>query len=444
MDRLRAVRSFRDGAMTRHIMKTLDNGLRVVCIPQPHLHLCEVSCYVGVGSRHDPEEFSGIAHFLEHMLFRGTADYPDSLSLEEAFEELGGGANAATDVETTCYFSRFHPDNLAPGLGLFASMLQRPLFNDIETERRIIVEEILEDLNEQGNEINPDTLMAQQLWPGTVLSRSTLGTVESLGRVDEAALRTHFRRYYRPRNVVIAVAGQVIPENVFAAVENHFSGWSDGTFPTVSPVQSAPAEQRLLWVDDSASQLAVQLAFLLPGRDDTHALLLRILRRILSGGVTSRLMLKLRETLGLVYGVEASLSLLAETGALAVDFSVAPENLVSAVEACLEVFAELRSQPVPKAEFDRVVKSYLYDLDFAKDNPEEMVTRYGWGELVGFVRGIESDRQGLLVATPDEILQTVRDCLDPGQMRLVVVGPESSSRKRQVEELLVNFAAPLS
>jgi len=121
--------------MSRHFKKTLDNGLRVVCIPQPHLHACEVSCYVGVGSRHETAATSGISHFLEHMLFRGTAEYGSSLELEKAFEALGGNANAATDAESTCYFSRFHPEKVAEGITLFASMLQRPLLQDIEVER---------------------------------------------------------------------------------------------------------------------------------------------------------------------------------------------------------------------------------------------------------------------------------------------------------------------
>ena len=90
----------------------LDNGPRIVVVPQPHLHVCEMACYVGVGSRYESEELAGISHFLEHMLFRGTEDYPDSLLLERAFEALGGTVNAATDAELTCYFSRLHPGSL--------------------------------------------------------------------------------------------------------------------------------------------------------------------------------------------------------------------------------------------------------------------------------------------------------------------------------------------
>ena len=430
--------------MSRHFKKTLANGLRLVCIPQPHLHACEVSCYVGVGSRHETAETSGISHFLEHMLFRGTAEFDSSLDLEKAFEALGGSVNAATDAETTCYFSRLHPGRMAEGLALFASMLQRPRLKEIEVERAIIIEEAQEDFNEKGTEINPDTLMTRLLWPESPLARPTIGTLETLKRIDEPMLRDHLARYYTPTNCVIAASGQVDPPAFFAAAESLFGAWCGPQPPATESLGQLPASPRTTWVVDSTSQLTVQMAYPLPGRDSEHALGLRVLRRILSGGVASRLMLRLRETLGLTYNIEANLSLMAETGALVVDFMVVPENLVAAIDEVNAIIAILCREPVPAEEFARVVRNYLYDLDFSNDHPDEMAARYGWGELVNFVRDVEADRRALEALGIEALDATIGACLDPAGVKLVVVGPYRKGDRPLVEARLEQFVASFS
>jgi len=426
--------------MARYYKKTLSNGLRVVCIPQAHLHACEISCYVGVGSRFESTDQSGISHFLEHMLFRGTVDFPSSLELEQAFEALGGGANAATDSETTCYFSRFHPEQMSAGMALFASMLQRPLLDDIEIERRIILEEAQEDFNEQGIEINPDSQMARLLWPGTSLAQPTIGNLEVLASMDAQSLRDYHKRFYTPHNCVVAVAGKAEPEAVFAAAEDHFCNWQGPVSRNVAKLGDVTAGEKSIWVKDSASQLTVQLAFPLPGRGSDHDLNLRILRRLLSGGVTSRLMLRLRETLGLTYNIEANLTMLDETGALVVDFMVSPENLTEAMQEVFKIFVDLRNDTILPDEFNRVIRNYLYDLDFSQDHPDEMVTRYGWGEIVNFVRDMEVDRQAIMAVTASELTASARECLDPEECRLVVVGPYRRADQKKTELLLQDFA----
>ena len=112
--------------------KTLANGLRLVAVEMPHLHSAEIAIYLKVGGRNDPDGKAGISHFLEHMLFRGTAEHPTTLELETAFEAIGGSVNAATDEESTCYFTRLHPDHVPQGIRLFSSMLLRPTLPGID------------------------------------------------------------------------------------------------------------------------------------------------------------------------------------------------------------------------------------------------------------------------------------------------------------------------
>lgn len=423
---------------------TLPNGLRVITIEMPHLHSAEMMCYLGVGGRHETPETAGISHFLEHMLFRGTTEHPSSLDLEQAFEAIGGTVNAATDPETTCYHSRLHPQQLAAGAALFASMLRRPLFLDLETERRIILEEALEDLNAKGEDVSPDNLTARLLWPGHALSLPTIGTRTTIAGIGLDELQRHHARHYTPAATVIAVAGPIRRPQVVAAIADAFGDWQGETAPVWLPVPAyRDAAPETIWVRDSDSQVGLQLAFRLPGRQTTGSVPLRVLRRLLSGGGTSRLMLRLRETLGLTYNVEANLALLADTGVFSVDLAVAPENLVPAVQEVLAIFTDLHRQPVGESELARVVRNFLFDLEFSRDHTDEMAGRYGWGEAVGFLRTVETDRREVQAVTPQELWQAARRHFLPGQLKLAAVGPFRSRDRRQVERLLADWPATL-
>lgn len=424
--------------MNEYLSATLANGLRIVTVPMPHLHSAEMFCYVGVGGRHEAPQVSGVSHFLEHQIFRGTAEYASSLELEQAFEAIGGAVNASTDTEITCYHSRLHPERLREGAALFASMLLRPRLTDLEVERRIITEEALEDFNERGAEINPDNLTGRLLWPGHPLSQPTIGSRASIAALDEETLRRHFSRYYTPANTVVAVAGPVTSEGVVAAVAAAFEGWRGAPAPAPTPWWEPAASEppQIAWVNDSASQVSVQLAWRVPGRNDPASLPLRVLRRILSGSAAARLMLRLRETLGLTYNVEANIAFFADSGCLAVDLAVAPENLLAAVAELLGVMERLCREPVGEEELQRVLRGYYYDLDFSRDHTDELSARYGWGMLVGCLRTIEDDRRELASVTPTMLQTTAQHFLTPQRLQGAIIGPFRAADRKRIEKLL--------
>jgi len=423
--------------MSEYTCITLANGLRVVSVPMPHHHSAEVLVYVGVGSRHETLHKAGVSHFLEHMLFKGTAEYASSLELERAFEALGGSANAATDTETTCFHSRVHPDHISAGIDLFASMLRRPLFNDLEMERRVILEEAMGDLNEHGRQINPDNLVAGLLYPGHPMGQPTVGLRPAIERLSLAQLKRHHASYYSPANAVLAVAGPVDPARVVAAADQAFGSWSGSPAPAAKPWTGAVTPgPTLRWVRDAGSQVSLQLAFLLPGRDSAHAVNLRVLRRLLGWGGMSRLMLRLREELGLTYAVEASLALYADTGVLAVDLAVSPENLPKATEAILQLFSELHTTEVAAPEVEHVLASYRYDLDYSRDQVDEMALRYAWGELTGNHRTIAGDLADLETVTAPGLRETARELFTPANLRGAIVGPYRTRDRKAVEALI--------
>jgi predicted Zn-dependent peptidase len=405
----------------------------------PHLHSSEIAIYVKAGGRNDPPGKAGISHFLEHMLFRGTSEFASNLELEIAFEAIGGSVNAATDEETTCYFSRIHPDQIAEGVRLFSSMLLRPTLEGIEIEKRIITEEALEDINERGEETNPSNLASRLLWPGHPLGTPTIGYLETIKGFTEEDLRSYLAANYVPSNALVVAAGRLEPKQFFAACEAHFGAWQGAPAPEAQTAENLQDAPQSLFVKDSDSQVNLQIAFRGFSRRDPRIMGLRLIRRILCGGGSSRLHLALRERLGIVYSVDASLSAYEETGAFAIELATAPENLLLAVSEVLREVKSLAFEEIAPAELQRVKDGYFYDLEYSADSTYEMQVRYGWGELMSLVRSIEEDRVEAGRIDAAEIIKSARDLFAPHNLNLVAVGPWKAPSRRAVEKLIREY-----
>jgi predicted Zn-dependent peptidase len=198
-------------------------------------------------------------------------------------------------------------------------------------------------------------------------------------------------------------------------------------------------ERPLRWVRDAGSQVSLQLAFLLPGRDSEHAVNLRVIRRLLGWGGMSRLMLRLREELGLTYAIDAALALYADAGTLAIDLAVSAENLDKATTAILEIFSELHTTEVGDDELDHILNCYRCDLDYSRDQVDEMALRYTWGELTGSSRTIADDLAGIDTVTAGGLRQTARALLTPTNLRGAIVGPYRTRDRKSVEAIIANW-----
>lgn len=419
--------------------RILPNGLRLVAVEMPHLHCAEIAVYLKVGGRNDPTDKEGLSHFLEHMLFRGTAEYPTTQELETAFEIIGGNVNASTDEESTCYFSRVHPTRVAEGIELFSSMLLRSTLSGIEVEKRIITEEALEDINERGDEINTHNLSSQLLWPGHPLGTPTIGYLETINNFTEEDLREHMARYYVPANAVVVIAGDVKTEEAFAACEKTLGPWSGALDHNLTPPPSAQVAPQTVFVEDSDSQVHLQIAFRGFARLDESIATTRLIRRILCGGGSSRLHLSLRERLGIVYSVDASISAYEETGAFAIELSTAPENLGQAAGEVLKETLRLAFEQIPADELQRIKQGYFFDLEFSRDSTFEMQVRYGWGELMGLVRHIEEDHAEVAAINAETVMSTARALFAPHKLNLVAVGPWGVAAKWDIQAILKQY-----
>lgn len=426
--------------MISKTMQTLANGLRVVVVPMPHLHTAELALYIKAGSRNDPPGKEGLSHFLEHMLFRGTDDFPTSLDIERAFDEIGGAVNASTDEECTCFFSRVHPRHLSRGVEILSSMMLRPLLSGIAIEKRIITEEALDDLNEHGDEINPHNLTSRLLWPEHPLGAPTIGTLTAIDSFTGDDIGAHLAAFYRPTNAVLVAAGNFNSQEFFTAAADHFRSWQGENIPPLLIAAEQQQSPRIGFFPDSDSQAHLQIAFRAFSRSDERIMALRFLRRILCGSGSSRLNLLLREELGIVYSVDASIAAYEETGCFAIELSTAPENLSTAVKEILGVLLDLGRREIPGDELERARSCYCYELEFSRDSCYDMQVRYGWGELMGVARDIDDDwRQAAAVST-EALLHIAASLFSPENLTLVVVGTWYAEAPRQINDLVAGYA----
>src|SRR5437660_7569914 len=202
----------------------LSNGLRVVTVELPHLHTGMIAAYVRAGSRHEDPPRNGVSHFLEHLFFRGSHGYPDGRGMNALVEDCGGSLNGVTTRDHGYYYSPVHPLRLEVPFTVLGDMLARPLFKEVELEREVILEEILDEVDEDGRDVDIDNLSKRALFEGHPLGQKIAGTRETVSSLREDDLRSHHARAYGARNLVLCAAGPVRHEDVLRLAEPSFGG----------------------------------------------------------------------------------------------------------------------------------------------------------------------------------------------------------------------------
>src|SRR6266566_4881736 len=334
----------------------LDNGLRVVTGELPHLHTGMIAAYVRAGSRHEDPVRNGVSHFLEHLFFRGSEGYPDGRAMNAAVEDCGGSLNGVTTRDHGYYFSPVHPERLEVPMAVLGDMLARPLFKEVELEREVILEEILDEVDEKGRDIDLDNLSKRALFPGHPLGLKIAGTPQTVGGLTEKHLRAQHAKAYGARNLVLAAAGPLRHDRVLELAEKHFSSLRPGAPLNDGALNGAPRGPQLVAVDHVESQLELQVSFRGPPEEHADFPALRVIKRLLDDGLASRLQMQLVERKALAYSVGAGMDGFTDCSVFEVGCACAPRKAPAALSEMLRLLAELRDVDVPGDELSRAKK----------------------------------------------------------------------------------------
>jgi predicted Zn-dependent peptidase len=337
---------------------TLPDGPRVISARLPSRSL-SVAYYVPHGSRGEAPSEWGVAHFMEHLTFKGTAALPDSRAVAAAIESFGGTSNAATDRESTVYWVRLPARETERAFQVLAELTVRPLLRkaDIERERDIIVEEIRSYREDPGQFVF--NLFDEAFFGDSPLGREIAGSEDSVRALSARQVRSFWRRAYRPSGGVVAVAGDIAHDDAVAlagatfGTGNDFGATDQARMPTRDlPPPTLPAS-RLRIERRNCSQAHICLGLPALPRDHPDQWALEMLNAVLGEGSGSRLFLNVREAAGLAYDVHSFQSDYADCGTLQVYAGVDPADQVAALRQILAELGRLRDEPVPDAELAR-------------------------------------------------------------------------------------------
>lgn len=286
--------------MAFYDLTVLPNGLRVITEMMPGIRSAAVGVWLDTGTRDEQDNEAGAAHFLEHLLFKGSETW-SARQISEAFDAMGAQSNAFTTKEYTCFWARCLDDDLDRSLMLLAEMIQRPAFRDedIDTERQVVIEEIL--MSEDDAEDVAFERFTTAALRGHVLERPILGTSDSIRQMTAADLSGYWKRRYTTGSAVVAVVSSLPHADVVAMVARHFSDWGgDEVDHVLGDHTVAPA---LEVVTKDTEQVHLVLGGQLFPRGDERRWAFELLNHILGGGMSSRLFQSIREERGLAYSV---------------------------------------------------------------------------------------------------------------------------------------------
>lgn len=354
--------------------------LTVATEPVPGVRSVAVGCWVDTGSRDELPSEAGAAHFLEHLLFKGTEKL-SAREISETFDAIGAQSNAFTSKEYTCFWARMLDTELATGMDLLAEMLQRPAFRpeEVDSERNVVIEEI--NMNEDDPSDVAGETFTRTLFQGHPLGLPVLGTRGSIGAMTPDDLRGYWRRRYGSGTVLVAVAGNVEHRAVVDLVESRFSAWeAEDDNRDLAPLRVG-AEARV--VERDTEQVHLVYGGESIDRCDEGRVADGVMHHILGGGMSSRLFQKIREERGLAYAVHSFPMRFAETGGWGVYVGTTPATVHTVMEILAEELGRMISEGVTDAELDRAKGHMRGALALSMEDTNTRMIRLGRTHVFG-------------------------------------------------------------
>ena len=338
-------------------MDTLPNGLRIATAEMPHMASVSVGLWAAVGARHEPARRNGAAHFLEHVLFKGTRRR-DAQQISGEVEALGGALEAFTAEDHTGYYAKAEAIHLPQLADVLADIYRCSRFPavEVERERGVIREEIMMYADQPAQVA--EELLAAAVWPGHPLGRPLAGTEESVTSMRRADLIDFWKTGYCARSSVMAVAGRVRREEVIDCLEPLFRSMPPGARPRFRRWRERNPAPRVSVDRRDSEQVQLMLGYTAPGRRDETRFAARVLSAILGEKMNSRLFQNLRERRGLCYSVQSETSTYEETGLLSISVGLEARRLLEALRLIKAEADALEREGVTPQEL-REARDYL-------------------------------------------------------------------------------------
>jgi len=403
----------------RHV---LPNGLIVITETMQHVRSVSVGIWVRNGSRREVPAENGLAHFLEHMVFKGT-ERRSAEDIAREMDSVGGMLDAFTSKEQICFNAKVLDEHLPIAFDVLADLVLRPKLDsdDVNKERQVVLEEIKMDLD------NPEYLLhdifTRGFWPEHSLGRPILGTPETVRNFDREALRRRFQNWFAPDHIIITAAGNITHPQVLELVEQEFGHLQAIGSPRETP---APSTSAPIHLETKRDLEQVHLCIGVPSLPLAHERRfgVAVLNNLLGGGMSSRLFQNIREKQGLAYAVFSEITPYSDAGMLTVYAGTAKETIGKVLHLTVAEFRAMKESPVSAEELLRAKNHLKGSLMLSLESTSSRMSNLARQELY-FQRFYSLDEilASIEAVTRDEVQSLARDFFQPDRIAVTVLGP---------------------
>ena len=407
---------------------TLSNGLRVITESMPGVRSVAIGAWVDAGTRDERGNEAGAAHFLEHLLFKGSEDM-SARHISDTFDALGAQSNAFTSKELTCFWARMVDEDLPTGLGLIGEMLQRPAFriDEIDSERLVVVEEI--NMSEDDPHDATFESFTNAIFAGHPLELPILGTRESIKAMSRDDIHGYWKRRYGAESTVLSVAGNIDHREVVELAEATFGSWEGAD--TDHDFQTLDLQPSVNMVHRDTEQSHLVLGGQGMARGDDRRFAYEIMNHILGGGMSSRLFRSIREERGLAYAVYSFAMPHGDVGAWGIYAGTTPDNTDTVLSLILGELDLMVSKGVDDGELGRAKGNVRGSLALSLEDANSRMIRLGRQEVTGQQHLSVGERiERLNAVTNDDVLEVASEVL-VGSRVIAGVGPNDPVKLEQ-------------
>ncbi len=414
----------KQAAATSIERKALPNGLVLVAEHMPHMRSVAIGIWVRAGSRGEPSELNGIAHFIEHMVFKGTSRR-SAEQIAREMDSVGGLLDAFTSKEMVSFNAKVLDENLPIAFDVLSDLVLGPVFadEDIGKEKQVILEEI------RMEDDNPESLahemLTQSFWRGHPLGAPILGTRATVRRFTRASVVNCFQRWYTPANTVITAAGNVHLESLLKLVGKSFAGLKSK--PRTSPnKRTAPHTHARLITRNKPALEQAHITLAVPSYPLVHPrrYAASVLNNILGGSMSSRLFQNIRERQGLAYAVFSELNPYSDAGMLSVYAGTSRSTTERVLRSIAGEFARLKKELVAPEELRRAKDQLKGSLVLSLESPGARMSNLARQEMYfGRFFSVEELHASIEAVTSEDVQRTALEFFEPRKIAATVVGP---------------------
>lgn len=342
-------------------LSQLDNGAKLLLVPDKNSEVCTLMVFFGVGSRYETAPINGISHFIEHLLFKGSAKRPHYLDLSKALDGLGAEYNAFTAKDMTAYYIKFAKSKLPEAVDILSDLVRRPIFDEkeIEQERGVIIQEI--KMYEDNPSWYIDDVFESLLFSGHGLGSLIIGPREVIKSVSPKTIRQFYKKYYTPANMLVAVAGGFNQTSLLKLLNKDLGdkNWQAGKSVKINRFSSKQTQAREKVVKKTTQQVQLAIGYPSIAMRDDKIFTQAVLATLLGGTMSSRLFVEIREKLGLAYSVGTKIEQYADSGAFIIKMGLDADKLIPATKVLKHELNKIMYEHPSAEELRRAKDSLL-------------------------------------------------------------------------------------